>query len=490
MRLVLAARLSQMTRGTETGIDTQDEDARDWALGNGHTIVGVCADDISGTVSPFKRKQLGPWLTDPHRMAMYDGILVTKIDRLTRKRDWDIRQWAEDHGKKILVVFPELMWPPLPGDTMTATHWDMLVNTAVDEWINTSQRYKRGLQSIRDQGYFAGKVPYPYRIKGANCGNAPCTCSRGDRKVLEPDPVKASIARGMAKRYLDEEWSYRRIAVWLTESAIPGPQQGGRSKPGFGWSAQTVKNMLTSPVMIGRIQVAGRTVHRCEPIISAANYDRIMKRSATRSIHKGQTYAAALLTGILTCPNGHRMFRWKQTSRKLQPNRYYYYCAECPKGNRPLVWCEEMDAVVSDVVMQMADKPHIVAVVEPGDTYAEEINQIKKEIAALDFEADDALARAAALQNEMKELRSKPRKPAKITSIQDGQKVGDIWDRLDTSGKREWLFARRGSNWLPDQEHAKVQYLGRDPETRTPMVGIDLGDLTESFEALRRLQAP
>ena len=135
----------------------------------------------------------------------------------------------------------------------------------------------------------------------------------------------------------------------------------------------------------------------------------------------------------------------------------------------------------------MADEPHIVTVVEPGDTYAEEINQIKKEIAALDFEADDALAKAAALQNEIKELRSKPRKPAKITSVPDGQKIGDIWDRLDTVGRRQWLFARRGSKWLSGREYAKVQYLGRDPETRTPIVDIDLGELTESFEALRRL---
>jgi hypothetical protein len=74
--------------------------------------------------------------------------------------------------------------------------------------------------------------------------------------------------------------------------------------------------------------------------------------------------------------------------------------------------------------------------------------------------------------------------------MQDGQTVRDIWDLLDTTGKREWLFARRGSDWLPNQEHAKVQYLGRDPQTRTPIVDIDLGEFTESFEALRRLQAP
>jgi len=292
MRLVLAARLSQLTRGGETGIDTQDEDARDWALRTGHTIVGVCADDISGTVSPFKRKNLGPWLTDPNRMAMYDGILITKIDRLTRERDWGIRQWAERNGKKILCVSPELAWPPELGDTTTAMQWDLLVNIAASEWTNTSQRYKRMLKAKRDQGFFTGSKPYGYQIEAVDGG-----------KILTPDPVTAPIVRGMAKRYLDGQ-SFNAIAAWLTASAIPGPYKGGRTKPGFGWSGQTVKNILTSPVIVGRIQVKGQTVHRAEPLISADEYQRIQETAASRSIHKGQTYARGLLTSILTCPNG------------------------------------------------------------------------------------------------------------------------------------------------------------------------------------------
>ena len=475
MRLVLAARLSQLTRGCETGIDTRDEDARDWALRTEHTIVGVCADDISGTVSPFKRKNLGPWLTDPNRMAMYDGILITKIDRLTRERDWGIRQWAERNGKKILCVSPELVWPPEPGDTTTAMQWDLLVNIAASEWTNTSQRYKRMLKAKRDQGFFTGSKPYGYQIEAVDGG-----------KILTPDLVTAPIVRGMAKRYLGGQ-SFNAIAAWLTASAIPGPYKGGRTKPGFGWSGQTVKNILTSPAVVGRIQVKGQTVHRAEPLISADEHQRIQDTAASRSIHKGQTYARGLLTSILTCPNGHHMYRWKSTSSKLKPNRYYYYCTQCPKGKRPFVWCDDMDKAVDDAVMQMGDAPHIVTVVEPGDTYGEEINLIKKEIAALDFEADDALTKAAALREEIKVLRSKPRKPAKITPTLDGKLAGEVWEALDTAGKRQWLLARKGSNWLPDQTHVNIQYLGRDPETGMPIVDIDLGELTESFEALRRL---
>jgi hypothetical protein len=99
MRLIVAARLSRAREG-QTGIDTQDLDARKWAESHGHTVVAVLADTISGRVSPFKRRNLGPWLTEPDKMAQYDAVLASKMDRHTRGRDWKIRQWAEDNSKK------------------------------------------------------------------------------------------------------------------------------------------------------------------------------------------------------------------------------------------------------------------------------------------------------------------------------------------------------------------------------------------------------
>src|ERR1700728_4835855 len=106
MRIVIAGRLSQKREG-QTGIDTQDLDARRWAEDNGHTVIAVPADRISGRVSPFDRRNLGPWLTDPEKMAQYDAVLASKMDRFTRARDWKMRQWAEDNDKKLIVVTPE-----------------------------------------------------------------------------------------------------------------------------------------------------------------------------------------------------------------------------------------------------------------------------------------------------------------------------------------------------------------------------------------------
>src|SRR5689334_3000808 len=113
MRLLLAARLSK-DRAGQTGLDSQDTDARAWAERNGHEVIATAADKISGRTSPFDRPNLGAWLTDPALRVKYDGIVVSKLDRLSRGRDWGIRSWAEEHNKKLIVVSPELCWPPEP----------------------------------------------------------------------------------------------------------------------------------------------------------------------------------------------------------------------------------------------------------------------------------------------------------------------------------------------------------------------------------------
>jgi DNA invertase Pin-like site-specific DNA recombinase len=430
-------------------------------------------------VSPFDRKNLGPWLTDPGRMLMYDGILVTKIDRLTRKRDWDIRRWAEDHDKKILVVFPELMWPPPPGDIITPIQWDLLVGRAAGEWTNKSQRYKRMLKAKRDQGYFTGSRPYPYEIVKVEGG-----------KKLVPHPVRAAITRDMAKEYISGT-SYQRIADSLTERQIELPREGGRSRKTPGrWTAQTVKGILTSPSVIGRIQVEGRTVHRAEPIISVEEYNLIQKISKEKSRRRAVPFETAMLTSILTCRRGHAMYRMKAHPTKALPEgRLYYYCTACPKGDRQFIWCQKIDDAVDEAVLSMTDMEHVETIVKPGDTYGEEIRLIKKEIAAADPEDEGWQAHVDGLRAEIERLRNLPRKEAEVIHSASGESVAVVWDRLTPAEKRQWLLARRGSEWLPGQERAKVQALGRDPETGLLILDIDIGEFTESLIALRNLQA-
>jgi site-specific DNA recombinase len=469
MRLVLAARLSQLAKG-QTGLDTQDEDARAWAAAHGHTIVAATPDRISGRVSPFDRPKLGPWLTDPKRMALYDGILVSKIDRLTRKEDWDIRQWAEEHGKRILVVSPQLEWPPPMGEAGTAIRiiWDNLVNLAAGEWENTSMRYRRMQRALRDQAFFVGKPPYGYHIVQVD---------GTDHKTLEPDPVTSAIVRGMANRYLEGQ-SLNQIRDWLTASAIPEPQPP-KGRQGKGWTAQAVRRILHNQAIAGRVQTNGKTVLRVEPLISVEDFRRIESAMKGRATRGAQQHKTAMLTGLLFCQNDHPMYRLQGRKIPSVPDGQYYYCRECPKGERLLVPLAKTDQAVNDSVMAHEDEPYFVTEVTPGDDWAEEIDRVRQDIRELDPETDDYDTQLRILREELKRLRSLPTKPAKVVRKPEGRTIGVVWQSLDAAGRRKQLLtdgARYTPQLFPDGHVSVVG--GPDPETS------DGGGLYEQIESL------
>ena len=261
----------------------------------------MVADHISGRVSPLNRKNAGKWLRDPGLMAMYDGILVSKIDRLTRNRDWDIRQWAEEHGKKIIIVNPTLIWPPEPGDIATPIIWDNLVNIAASEWTETSKRWRRMQKSKRDQKSFVGKPPYGYRIVKLDGTNI---------KTLEPDPETAPVVKSMFQMY-EQELSIYQIVEWLNGNGIPAPQSGNV------WQHNVVRRILQNPSTVGRIRYNGTTVLRVPPLVPLEDYNRVsalIKSRATRGPGRQDT---ALLTGIVFCDNGSAMYRHHARNRRL-----------------------------------------------------------------------------------------------------------------------------------------------------------------------------
>lgn len=490
MRLVLAARQSQRV-DNQTGWDTQDEDGRLWAVRQGHAIAGVAPDRISGRVSPFQRKHLGPWLNDPNRMLAYEGILATRIDRLTRRRDWDLRQWAENNHKKILIVNPELVWPPDPGDAATPIIWDNLVNIAVSEWENTSRNYKRMQKALRDQGYLVGRAPYGYRAIGVECRMHPCVC-KNDHKTLEPDPITAPIVRDIAARYLSGQ-SSREIRDWLKLIDAPVPLKSKQGN-GQGWREHHVLYILHNPATKGRIQHEGKTYMRVDPLVSPEDFRTIQEMTEARRKMPGIVRKeTAMLTSMLRCDRGVPMYRIKTEPRRRCPDGVWYYCNEnlCPKGSRLLVPLAEIERAVDEAISSYTDMAHMVTTVTPGDTYGEEIRQLKLEQAGLDTEDEGQFKQYQALREEILRLRALPRKPAIINPKADGKSVAEVWDSLSPAGKRQWLLARRPSGWLPDesigQPGARIQVFGRDPDTDVLIVSIDIGEYTEFSTALQNI---
>jgi hypothetical protein len=481
MRLLLAARLSRTMRG-QTGIDTQDMDARDWAQDEGHQIIATVADRKGGTTAMWDRPKLRAWVTDPDLMALYDGIVAAKQDRLSRA-DWSdearIRLWADEHGKTLFIVDRNLQWPPRNPDDRE--RWNNGAEQARREWENTSKRYRRMQTFLRGQAFFVGKKPYGYRIVTVP-GSAPKP--EDDHKTLEPDPVTAPIVRGMAKRYLDGQ-SFRQISDWLDAESIPMPQppkdESGNRTEGNGWSAQAVRRILSNPAIAGRLQTRGKTVLRIEPLVSMEEFQQIQTLKKSRAT-RGTAQHAALLTGILVCRDGKPMYRLKGRPIPTVPDGLYYYCSAeiCAKGNRMLVPLAYMDAAVNDAVTSIADVPHLIIKTTPADDHSNEIAQIKQYISELDPEAtaydyDAELAKRRAEIARLRELDRTEAKAAKREVKLDGNKTcGEVWESLDTASRRQWLLAR----------NARVQVTARDAELGIWTTAIDLGEYTDALFSL------
>jgi site-specific DNA recombinase len=433
LNLVLAGRLSQKAAG-QTGLDTQDEDARAMAIRNGHTIVAAPADHISGRVSPFDRPKLGPWLTDPALIAMHDGILASKIDRLTRNRDWDVRQWAEQTGKKIVIAQPELIWPPEPGDLATPIIWDNLVNIAVSEWENASMRYRRMHKALLDQAFFVGKRPYGYEI---------VKVEGTEHKTLKPHPIQAAVVRTIFQMYLTEKWSVRQIAEWLNSKNIqePQPPKNGAVRKHPGWNDNGVRDVLRRPSAIGRIVRNGKTVLRVDPLVPVDDYQRVQAIMDARGTRKPVTGPTAMMTGMLFCEHGNPMYRIKGRTIPTNPSGLSYYCKGCPKGQRTLVALDYMDSAVNESIMSIGDQPFSEISIIPGDDHAYEIDEIKQEISLLDPERDDYDTELTTLRGKLRELRALPSKPAKVELKPSGRTIGQVWQSLeDAADKRRFLM--------------------------------------------------
>lgn len=127
MRLLPCIRLS-VRDDQSTSPERQSEKIATFARLSGHELVPITeADydlDVSGSISPFERPGLGPWLQD-ERLDMWDAIIVVKLDRLTRSLfDFvTLVSWLEARGKTMICIDPMLDLSTSAACAMRGTSW-------------------------------------------------------------------------------------------------------------------------------------------------------------------------------------------------------------------------------------------------------------------------------------------------------------------------------------------------------------------------------
>lgn len=435
MRLLLAARLSQVSDG-QTGIETQDQDAHEWAKVNDHEIIAVAADKKSGTKAMSERPNLRPWVTDPGRIVQYDGIVAAKTDRLSRAKwrdETEIRRWAEDNGKELFIVSPELHWPP--ANMAEQLSWEIFAVQAHEEWKNTSQRYRRMQAHLRENDFLVGRAPFGYVVVCAeSCGLAGSECKH--HKTLAVDKARRKYVEDMFARYLAGD-SLTAICEWLDSAGCP-PTGGGL------WTQKSVAQILRNPVYAGRrVDAKGKTILKVEPIIDAVTFKRTLAKLDSAPRKRGAVSGeTAMLTGILACGKcGGPMYRIKPPGRD-----YFYRCtgtARQPSKCRNLIPLADADSYVSMWVTDVIGRKELIGrEVTPASGHDEAIASVEMDIRELDLDDPEYDAKLSALRAERKRLKELPAEASKVVERPTGVTLAEHWASLSTTqAKRAWLLA-------------------------------------------------
>jgi site-specific DNA recombinase len=439
MDVIIAARLSQK-RSAQSGIESQDEDAREWAKEQGHNVIATVADHASGTKAMSERKNLRPWVTDPVLMAKYQGIVAAKQDRLSRQDFMDeveLRKWAEDNHKTLFIVDRDLRWPPREGADYDddVANWNRGAEDAHREWHKDSRRWKREVKQRASNNELSGKPIYGYWVQGINCGEVPCRCWErkiDDHKTLVIYEPEARVIREAKDRYLRGE-SLEKICDDFTTRGIPSPT-------GKQWWSRALGKMLRNTSIAGRrMNKDGKTVLHYPGIITTQEHDQIVARMDSRAYRKGISPANVyMLTGVIFDGAEHPLYHHINTHGQ----RHEYYM--CRKRCRICPPMKDMDDQVSEAVISaFGHLPNKVLRIIPGKNHFEEIARLRQDRSELDDLADDYSERHAAITAEIRRLATLDKEhpqPDEVMWVSSGQTIAEYWESLSIPGRRDWLL--------------------------------------------------
>ncbi len=443
-RLILAARLSARHAGGQQGIgiETQDQRSREWAERDGHTIVAVVADVKSGTVAPWDRPSLKPWVTDPDLLVQYDGILAYKNDRLSRGA-WEdevrIRQWAEANGK-VLLIADGPQWPPRHDGDFWA--WTAQAKQARDEWEAIRERCMRAQDELKQRGKLVGKPPFGYTSTG----------ERYDRRLI-PTELGRKYVPEIFRRVIAGD-SLGDICQWLDAEGVPLGQSNGRK--GNGWWTWVVGAIVKNETYTGfrwqeytdrKTGTRVRTVHRCEPLIDAGTFqlaNDALKNRPKKGPSNPET--RAMLAGAIYCPDCPDSPMYRIMVRGAAGGRVpYYRCAgrgSQRKGCGNMVKLAVADDAVNIIIHETFSVPVMIKRVIPGHDHSKELEPVKLEIrqlASVDLPDDEYDRRLAELRAERDRIQDLPVVPGAVVVVPTGENYAALWDGLPDGERGRWL---------------------------------------------------
>lgn len=405
LRALVGARVSVLRGEQKVSHIAQKETGTKWVLDRGHDIVGTFEDlDVSASVSPFDRPDLGPWLT-PEKEHEWDILVFSKIDRMFRSTRDCVRfaEWAESN-KKILVFAEDGMTLNYRDKDSTGSLESMMAELFI--YIGSffaqlelnrfktrtmdSHRVLRGMDR-----WAAGTAPLGYQVVDHPSGKG---------KALDTDPESKQLLHDIAGKLLDG-WSIIRIAQWLNDTGVPSNRDKARMAKGKDakerpWAVSTVTRALTS------LKTQGYKMHRQKPLLDGNGemiqmapptfdddtWKRIQDAVALRQATKSRTNSSNPMLGIGYCDECGASLAQKVTHKHGKEYRYYR-CGRSPKQcNGVNFKADDADTLLEESFLARYGNRKVKSrVFVPGEDNSYELEQVKATIERLRRESDAGL---------------------------------------------------------------------------------------------------
>lgn len=484
LRAIIGARVSVVSGDEKVSHLAQHESGYRWAVANGAEVVDTFQDlDVSATVPPEERADLGPWLR-ADRVGQWDAIVFAKVDRAFRsaKHCVDFAEWCKDNGKVLVFTENGYTLDYRQGaqlDPMAQMFLTISASFAEIELARIRARARETRAFLAGTDRWAGG-PVPYGFRTADHPN-------GGRK-LEQDPVTSAIVR-RAGEMLIAGSSLLEIAATFTADGIPTPvayaivnrsknSKGKRKAPELNaWNSTTISGFLRSPATQG-LKCAGsnRTTRRVvrgkdgmpirmsEAIFTDQEWDQIQGILDSRASSKERVQNAAPLLGVVFCGVcSGRLYRLKnkQKAGGKTYNYEYYRCQPTtPGGRKPCkgqsfrgdLLTNLLDELVPD---ELANIPVMRKVFVPGEDHSQELAKIiraidgirdERDLGMYDYSGGDEeyTERLASLVQRRKALEALPQRPDKWAYEPTGESYADAYTRMNDFTQRRQLLVSAG----------------------------------------------
>lgn len=426
LRLLLAARKSRKNTGDDTDYERQDHRAKTWAETQGHAVVHATKDVKSSQSAPWKRRELGPWMTQPAKLAMYDAILISDTDRISRGTDQDllyIEDWCYRNEKSIIVAngpwFPPREGPMGDSDRY---QWIAQKRAARTYWEAVRDKHADIREVIKANGAAIGRPPFGYQVEGTKL-----------HKTFTIDPVTGPLAREAFQRIADGRTA-TSVAEWLTDMS-PIIRDGKR----YPWRVKRVIDMIKRTSYLG-----SRDGHEYDPLITRELWEAANTAILARYVSHGGRRIVNGYSGVVYCECGASLYHHQSTRDGKPAGIPKYMCSRGRRGiageqkcGRKLVPFDQANQAVNRLLSDDWTSEYVM-VTTGGDAGRQaELSRIQNEMTTAMACKD--MQQVTVLAAEYAVLDAQPAEPIRTIPRKTGRKISEVWNAATITDQRRML---------------------------------------------------